>query len=276
MQPHTNAKGRLMEPRVWNILRGTYKHFIPDKHQDKVRNLCGKLLAPFYAGSRVNCPCCGRGFRKFLPAGIAGRENARCPGCGSLERNRQAMLYLREKTSLLTEICRVLHIAPEPSLQKLLKRTSSVESISLDLFSPIADIKGDVTNLPFKDQFFDAIICSHVLEHVYEDRKAMNEFFRVLKPSGFAILQIPVDLARDSTYEDSTVTLPADRERLFGQEDHVRVYGRDFTDRLQSSGFDVVVDFFGADFEKSEYDRFGLATDEPIYRCQKPTIHAMQ
>jgi len=141
--------------------------------------------------------------------------------------------------------------------------------ISADLESPIAMVKLDITNIPFKDDSFDAILCSHVLEHIADDRKAMHELFRVLKPRGWAILQSPVNQKSSRTFEDPSVVSPEDRERIFGQHDHVRIYGRDYTDRLQSAGFTVKLDGYVKELGSDIIKRCSLKEDEVIYFCSK-------
>lgn len=184
------------------------------------------------------CSCCQRESPEFSPFGVRPRPGAKCPGCGSLERHRLLWLFLSSRTTLLHGDRWLLHVAPEPVLARLLKRAKGPRYVSADL-SRSADIRLDITALPFADASIGAVVCNHVLEHVPDDLAAMREFRRVLRPDGWAILQSPLDPGRETTYEDWSVTDPADRERVFGQFDHVRVYGRDYFDRLDAAGFDI-------------------------------------
>jgi ubiquinone/menaquinone biosynthesis C-methylase UbiE len=160
----------------------------------------------------------------------------------------------------------MLHIAPEEQLATLFRRTKSIDYLSGDL-SRTAMVRMDIRDIQYPDKTFDVIYCSHVLEHVTEDRKAMAEFYRVLKPGGWAILQVPI--TADHTIEDATVTSPAERERLYGQRDHVRRYGPDYKDRLVSAGFRVKVEAFAQELSQEEIHRYGLMESEDIYFCEK-------
>jgi SAM-dependent methyltransferase len=198
------------------------------------------------------------------------RPNARCPGCGARDRIRHVWLYLVNKTNLLTDRLRVLHVAPERILERKLKRRANLQYVSLDLARPRARVRGDITALPFADESFDVVLCSHVLEHVVEDRAAMGELYRVLKRTGWGLLLVPIDFHRTETFEDRTVVDPADRERVFGQADHVRIYGRDFTGRLQEAGFTVRVEDYLRELGEARARRYGLRPRNPdIHVCTK-------
>jgi SAM-dependent methyltransferase len=226
-----------------------------------------------YRGGRYVCPCCGGRFRKFLPAGVERRANARCPGCGSRERHRLLWLYLSERTNLFAPVSggadrRLLHVAPEPVFAASFSRLPHLEYVSADLDSPLARERVDICDLPYEDVSFDAILCVHVLEHVSDDRKAMREFFRVLRPGGFAILQVPMQRKRVLTYEDASVVDPQERLREFGQEDHLRVYGRDYAERLEEAGFQVKRDRFVKELPPDRVERHRLK-QEDIYYCTR-------
>jgi len=181
------------------------------------------------------------------------------------------LLWLYLKTNhVLFEGSSILHFAPELSLQDNLRAIEGTRYVSADL-SPfsLAERRVDITDIPFGDATVDFGLCNHVLEHVTDDRRAMTELVRVLKPTGVAIMQHPVDRGRERTFEDVTVTSPRERDRVYGQRDHVRIYGRDFTDRLTAAGFEVEVKDFFRDLDRSEIARYGLA-DEPIYLCRRP------
>ena len=188
--------------------------------------------------------------------------------CGVLERHRLSWLYFKERTSLFKgPRKRLLDIAPEPGISGRIRRSKYVQYLSIDLTSSFAMVKMSVTNLQFPDNSFDAIYCSHVLEHVPEDRRAMGEFYRILKPGGWAIILVPV--SGDVTLEDSSVTTPEKRARVFGQHDHVRMYGKDLKERLEGAGFKVVVDSFARIFTPRQVKRLGLKLDDDIYFCSK-------
>ena len=224
----------------------------------------------------VHCPCCNGVFPAFIAGGPNLRPNAYCPRCGSLERHRLLWLFLREKTNFFSANLKVLHVAPEKIFQEAFKMLPNLDYISADLASPLAMIKMDVTDIQFADNTFDVIICSHVLEHVPGDRKAMRELLRVLKPGGWAILQVPIDMTRAETFEDPGITDPAERQRLFGQDDHVRWYGRDYGERLRESGFEVNVQSFAREMSPESVQRTGIVLDEDIFFCLKPLLNAKE
>ncbi|NNL81678.1 MAG: class I SAM-dependent methyltransferase [Flavobacteriaceae bacterium] len=216
-------------------------------------------------GNRYTDPLDNRSFRKFLPYGyLTTRENVLSPSTLSLERHRLLWLYLKNKTDFFKAPLKVLHFAPEQAFLSRFRKLKNLDYTTTDLNSPIADIKADICDLPFDDDSYDFIICNHVLEHIPDDRKAMSELLRILKPGGRAILQIPQDMEREETYEDPSITDPKEREKHFGQYDHVRVYGRDYFDRLRSVGFKVEeVDYTSA-LSDEEIDRYRLAKGEII------------
>lgn len=230
------------------------------------RNI-GKTIARF--GDRRLCPICHRASGKFLPYGVRAREDAQCPHCESLERHRLLWLYVSKETNLLDGAPkRMLHIAPEPVLEKRLAKQPGIDYLTADLNDPRAMIKMDITNIEFPDGSFDVIFCSHVLEHVPDDRSAMRELGRVLKDDGWAIMLVPI--TAETTFEDPSIVDPLERIRLFGQEDHVRVYGRDFVDRLRESGFEVQTKEVKDLVSAQDAIRMGLtaATGE-IFVCTK-------
>lgn len=214
------------------------------------------------------CPLCRRFQREFLPHGIVPRPNARCPDCGALERHRLAGLYMQQQLALLDRPPRLmLHVAPETALEPLFRRVPGLKRVTADLLRRDVMTRLDLTELPFDDDTFDAIYCSHVLEHVPDDAAAMAELQRVLRPGGWAILQVPV--LREMTDEDPSVVRPEDRLRRFGQKDHVRVYGLDYADRLARSGFEVRVDDFTRRIPPARRAYLGLDPKENVYLCHK-------
>jgi SAM-dependent methyltransferase len=209
--------------------------------------------------------------RAFEPHGIVPRPDARCPDCGSLERHRLVWLYLKDEMSFLDGSPRVmLHLAPEPALERRLRAVRGLTRITGDLSRGKVMVRLDVTRLPFDSESFDAICCSHVLEHVVDDAAAMGELRRVLRPGGWAILQVPV--LREVTDEDPTVVEPEERLKRFGQEDHVRIYGRDYADRLARSGFEVRADDYTRRLSPERRTYLGLDPRESVYLCRKPAV----
>ena len=197
------------------------------------------FIAFYLKGNKYTDPIDNKSFRKFLPYGYqVQRQNVLSPSTLSLERHRLLWLYLTNETDFFTSKKKVLHMAPEQCfLARFRKLNHDYKTADLD--SPIADVKADIINLPFNDNSFDVIFCNHVLEHVQDDTKAMKELFRVMKKGGMGIFQVPQDLNRDVTFEDNSITDPKERAKIFGQYDHVRVYGRDYFDKLRSIGFKV-------------------------------------
>ncbi|MDB2624967.1 methyltransferase domain-containing protein [Flavobacteriaceae bacterium] len=197
------------------------------------------FIAFYLKGNNYTDPIDNKSFRKFLPYGYEiQRQNVLSPSTLSLERHRLLWLYLTNETNFFTSKKKVLHMAPEQCFLSRFKKLNH-EYITADLDSPIADVKADIVNLPFNDNSFDVIFCNHVLEHIQDDTKAMKELFRVMKKGGMGVFQVPQNLNRDVTFEDNSITDPKERAKIFGQYDHVRVYGRDYFDKLRSVGFKV-------------------------------------
>lgn len=221
-------------------------------------------------GNKYEDPIDGKTFRKFLPYGYENqRENVLSPSTLSLERHRLLWLYLQRETGFFRDKLQVLHFAPEQAFYSRFRKLKNLDYTTTDLNSPLADVKADICNLPFKDNSYDFILCNHVLEHIPDDTKAMQELYRVLKPGGTAILQIPQDLSRDTTFEDNAITSQKERARIFGQYDHVRVYGRDYFDKLREIGFKVDEVDYSSTLAPKEIDRYRIAKGEIIPVCRK-------
>jgi len=246
------------------------KKIIPVKFHPWMWQIYFRLRFFYYIGDKFTCPICSGHFRRLLPFGAKKRQNAECPKCGSLERHRLLWLYLRDRTNFFTDHLKILDIAPLYYLQKKFKKLGNLDYISADISSPIAMIKMDITDINLPNNQFDCIICYHVLEHISDDTKAMKELYRILKPGGWAILQVPVDPNRGKTYEVSKIVSSWERERVFGQKDHVRVYGRDYKNRLEEAGFVVKVDNYVQQLEDSVIRQYALMRNEEIYLCSKP------
>jgi SAM-dependent methyltransferase len=196
-----------------------------------------KEAEPYLGEGRV-CACCGQHWREFVPAGSPKRPGELCLRCGGGKRQRLMAHFLAEQLRDRPPT-KLLHFAPEVSLTRVVRRFPNIEYHSIDLAPDAALQQGDIQDLPLEPRTFDVLVCSHVLEHVPDDAKAMSELRRVLKRDGVAYVMVPQDFDRDATYEDPSITDPKARELAFGQDDHVRIYGRDFPDRLRRAGFSV-------------------------------------
>lgn len=220
-------------------------------------------------GSNRTCPICGMSSKQFLDAGIVPRSDARCPFCRSLERHRLSWLFFERKTDIASNPPQAaLHIAPESILEKKLRPLIGEGYVTADLFAENVDLKMDITDIQFPDSSFDFIYCSHVLEHVPDDRKAIREFRRVLTAKGIALLLVPI--TAKETFEDPSIEDPKERLRLFGQKDHVRRYGPDYVSRLKEEGFKVE-EIRGEDFLTStEIEQMGITpASGELYICRK-------
>lgn len=219
-----------------------------------------------FFGNRFYCPVCESRVRKFY--GVGSRLNAWCSVCNAAERHRLVWLFLQRKTNIFEQVPkRVLHIGPRLILELKFRQMANLDYLTADLSNSRAMVKMDITDIQYPDHSFDIIFCNHVLEHISDDRQAMRELYRVLKPKGWAILLVPI--TAEATFEDPSVTDPAEREKLFGQYDHVRRYGPDYIDRLKDSGFHVSV-FSAAEFlDLNDLSRMGLCPDETIFYCEK-------
>ncbi len=245
--------------------------FIPRKYLQRISTVGLKIFSIFYIGKEVKCNVCESEYRKFMPYGrVKSRENALCPNCQSLERHRVMWMFLKEKTNFFTSKLSVLHVAPEICFIKKFKSLKNLDYKTADIESPWADIKMDIMDIPLGDNSFDVVFCNHVLEHVDSDLIALKEFYRILKPGGWAILQSPIYYHLETTYEDPNITDPKEREKHFGQDDHQRIFGRDYADRLRKGGFIVEPDNMVKRFSKEELFKFGYEDHETIYLCKKP------
>lgn len=247
------------------------KAAVPGRLQPALLSAYLAMWRPFVHGDRVNCPCCGRSFRSFPRYRIGPTVERICPGCGALGRHRLLMLYLLRRTDLLSASHRVLHVAPESEIQRRLRELPALDYTSVDLDSPLAMEHRDVTDLGFPSGRFDVILCVHVLEHVPDDRAAMRELFRVLQPGGWGVIEVPLAMRSERTVEDPSVTSPRERERRFGQRDHVRQYGRDYLDRLAEAGFAVELDPFPMEIDEATREQYGLrAHSRGLVVCRRP------
>jgi SAM-dependent methyltransferase len=252
-------------------MRSLIRAVTPARFRSKLRAAYQRV---HYFGFRRQCPLCEANLRVFLPGGggAGRRDNMRCPVCDSIDRERLLYLYLVHKTNAFDERLKLLHVAPERETGRRLLHHLRDDYISADLNREDCMVKMDVTNMQFPDSCFDAIICSHVLDEVTEDRKAIAEIFRVLAPGGWAILQEAI-ISKSTTYEIPPMTTRADRLSAFGCGERVRVYGLDYVDRLEQAGFLVTPFSWMSEPESfgGPGNRHALLTRELVFRVDKPS-----
>ncbi len=263
------------------------KELIPYWLGEKLRGAWQRYLSLKYKGTDYHCPYCGNSFKKFLPGGtdlpvltekmiIGGgfRDNLLCPRCFSVDRDRLIYLYLKEKTNIFSARLKILHIAPEGCIRSLLMSLPNT-----DYHSGVKYFEGyyydrkvkliDVTSLQFESESFDVVICNHVLEHVHDDQKALEEIHRILKPNGWAILQVPISDKLGETEYDPSISTPEDREKIYGQHDHVRIYGQDYPKFLERNGFKVVQYSPFHDSPQETVKKFALNPKEKLFVAYK-------
>lgn len=253
------------------LIRWSLNH-IPRKYIQRVASWAMPIAGLLYRGRGVVCPICDSQYRKFMPYGyVTSRPNALCPRCLSLERHRLMWLYITNETNIEVEKPKILHIAPEVCIMKQLKaryKEHPNRYTTADLESPLADLHFDILDIPLPDGYADVVICNHILEHVDNDITALKELYRVVKSGGWGIILSPVELSRQTTFEDDSITDPDQRTDIFGQYDHRRVYGMDYATRLASVGF-VVEDI---DYRNQLTDQMATLyalTNEHLYIVRK-------
>jgi SAM-dependent methyltransferase len=250
----------------YTSLKKFTKRLLPESFLYAAEPALRNLFSITYAGNKVQCPVCNRHFNRFLL--LENRSDSLCPACGALPRNRLLWLYLNKDVKIATRSLKVLHFSPSRSVLRKLRKLSNLKYTTTDFESNRADKRHDITNIQEPDNSYDLIICYHVLEHITDDAKAMQELFRILKPGGIALLQVP--LKEGNTYEDALVTSREERLKHFGQDDHVRIYGaEDFPSRLKQAGFKVSANLYPKQFSEAEIEKFGLWKDETIFVCEK-------
>ncbi len=249
----------------------SFRRFIPAGGRWWLRRQYLRLRGWWYAGEQVACPCCGGRFRKFLPMvqGDFPRAGAVCPACTAMERHRMLMLFVERATELPCQPARVLYFAPEPGIDQRFRSWAHLDYVSADLSSPVAMAHFDIQRIPYAEASFDSIFCAHVLAHVPDDRRALRELYRVLRPGGVLYLLDRPDERLPHTLEAATPLSAAERAARFGQADRWRRYGRDFTARIEAVGFAVQEEAFAERLSPEEVQRYGLRTDERIYICRK-------
>ena len=266
-----------------SLIKATAQRMLPYAVYSRIRD-CSRYVVSFaYVGTTFECPFCNGQFARFLPDGVDApvlrekkvvgggyRLNSVCPRCRSEDRERLVYLFLKSKEQeWFAKDIKLLHIAPEKNLANKLKSNRRIQYVSADLDSPLADIQMDVTDIHERDETYDVIICNHVLEHIVDDARAMRELYRVLKRGGHAILQVPISHSMERTFEDFSVTDASDKERIFGQRDHVRIYGNDYVARLASVGFAVTALDFTGSMNAHDVAKYALLRDEKLFVCSK-------
>lgn len=270
----------------------TIKTYIPESAKQVIRNIL-KLVR--YWGFQYSCPLCNKNFRKFVPnnkrtggqmtiekykiVAMGTRANYACPRCGSTDKERLVWLYLTREMKISSRHLKILHAAPEIKTRKILSSLPNIEYISGDKFEGDTRYSDgrysgamylDVTKIPFQNDKFDLIICNHVLEHVPDDRRAVKEMYRVLKPGGRAILQVPVSYQLERTIENKNIVDPTEREKAFGQKDHVRVYSEaDYISKLNEAGFKIRPVEQKEFLRPEEIENAGLSRREKVYVAEK-------
>ena len=249
---------------------------IPRPVLQRIAGWAVPIMGLWYIGKGKECPLCGCRRRKFLPYGyVTQRENALCPNCLALERHRTLWLWLLRESDIgrgAMALPRLLHVAPEVALMRKFHKIYAAQPadyVTADLESPLADLHFDIQHIPLEDESFDAVICNHIMEHVEDDRQAMREIKRILRKGGWGVILSPVDMQRETTFEDDTITDEAERTRIFGQYDHRRIYGRDYAKRLEEAGFEVYECDYANLIPAKEKELYAL-TDELLYIVRKP------
>ncbi|MBR5483766.1 MAG: methyltransferase domain-containing protein [Alistipes sp.] len=249
---------------------------IPRPVLQRIAEWAVPIMGLLYIGKGKECPLCGCRRRKFLPYGyVTQRENALCPNCLALERHRTLWLWLLRESDIgrgAMALPRLLHVAPEVALMRKFSKIYASQPekyVTADLESPLADMHFDIQHIPLEDESFDAVICNHILEHVEDDHQAMREILRILRKGGWGVILSPIDMQREETFEDDTITDEAERTRIFGQYDHRRIYGRDYAKRLEKAGFEVYECDYANFIPAKEKELYAL-TDELLYIVRKP------
>ena len=232
---------------------------------DTAKNICTEGFAV-----TKQCPICKNRVKIYWPAGVTLRSGAQCPVCRCMERHRALWLYLEKHEVFVRPDISLLHFAPEKGLHQQFSARKNIDYWPVDINASLPGIRKavDITDIPFADESMDVIICSHVLEHIPDELKALSELNRVLKKDGIAIVNAPIDENREETFEDAAYNTPELRLKYFGQDDHVRVYGRDYAHRL-CRVFNVVVEQPCAALADRELTQYGVLRNEKIFVCTK-------
>lgn len=252
------------------MIKSLYKKLFNEGFRNNIIYLVNKIQALFLKGDAYYCNCCNKSFRKFLEKGNIPRKNAMCPNCLSLERTRVLMEYLKGETDIFTKTIKVLHFAPERCLFTKLKKLN-IEYIDGDINPALASNIIDITNIPYPDNYFDLIICSHVLGHVPDEKEALSEIKRVLSPDGEALILSLIDFKREITYENPEIKTAQEKLFAYGEPDLERLYGLDFKSRLQNVNLIVEEIDYRKNIHRDIKNRLsvGDGSRELIFKCTK-------
>ena len=220
--------------------------------------------------STKRCPICKKNVRIFWPYGVMLRPGAQCPRCGALERHRTLWLFFENRSLFDKPDMKLLHFAPEAAFLNQFKTLKNVDYWPVDLNPNMPGVRKavDITDIPFEDESMDVIICNHVMEHIPDENRALSEMYRVLKRDGVAVINAPVDQARETTFENPEYNTPELRLKYFGQHDHVRIYGRDYGERL-AKVFKVEVLEPNRSLTAEQLKAYGVWEGDRVYLCRK-------
>ncbi len=253
------------------MIKSIYQKIFSEKTRYNFHVSLRKLKAVFLSGSRYYCPCCEKSASRFLEKGngIEVRGNAVCPHCGSLERTRLLYLFLKDKTNIFRDNPFILHFAPEDALK--VHFAANPNYTDADLNPNLASHQMDITDIRFPDNHFDFIICSHVLGHVPNEQKALQELYRVLKSGGRLFLMSLMDPEAQLTLENPEYNTPEMKLRHYGEKDLERLYGNDFSERISAEGVTVERIDYRLQFSDSVRQRMALGNGrrEVIYLVTK-------
>lgn len=256
------------------LLKSIYKRVFSLKFRNQIITALKKLQSLFLSGNSVTCNCCGHSYRHFLPKGsVSKRENAECPHCGSLERTRLLLFFLEKETAAFERGKTVLHFAPENGLKAIFKaKKETHEYVNGDIDTDLADEVIDITKIQYPENAFDYIICSHVLGHVPDEKKAITEMFRVLKNGGTAIVLTLLNAENVPTHENEALITEEERLETYGEKDLVRLHGNDFAERLRNPGFQVEAINYEQQLPEAIRKQFQLSNHNrgTIFKCVKP------
>jgi SAM-dependent methyltransferase len=259
---------------MFSVFKLIYKKLLSEKCRIGIHVLTRKSKSYFLAGDDFYCACCNKSFKNFLTKGngINSRKNALCSYCGSFERTRLLFYYLKNETTIFANQPIILHVAPEDCLKQYF--VTNPNYYDVDINPNFASAQMDITNATFKDGMFDYIICSHVLGHIKNEKKAIRELRRVLKSDGVLLILSNLNLASDSTYENANVITLHDKLLHYGENDLERLHGNDLVHRLQNEYLSVTKIDYRAHFSESEQLRYSLGDGkrELIFRCTKVTM----
>jgi SAM-dependent methyltransferase len=253
------------------MIKKMIKRLLSEKKRKIIREQVQRVSAPLYYGNNFDCNCCDKSFRKFLTKGYIPRKNAQCPYCSSLERTRVLELYIQKELNLYkAKNIKVLHFAPEFGVFRKLSKNKNITYIDADLNPAYARNVIDITNIPFPEQYFDYIICSHVLGHIPDEALAVKELYRVLKPDGIALI-LTILSNKNKTFEDNSIQSVESKIKSYGEHDLCRLHGKDFSQRLESNGFKVEVIDYRLQFAEAFQKRHALGNGEreKIFKCTK-------